>query len=566
MKRSYVTAAILMAVVLSVGCARRPAIEYWFVDSLTKVFPDDPAGKERLKAATFHAARGSNASIQLALRPTYHAGNVYVDALALKGPGLPMETARVRWVEYVVVTTNTQNTPDDELLRKAPALFPDALFTEFPISIPKDQTRSVWVTVRVPANQQPGEYAGQLRLRQATDTVASIPYKLVVREAVVPAKPPLAVTNHFNMSDAHVSQFYGCSPYSSAWWSLVTNYARFQAGYYQNSVRANPVELVSVDAPGGAFRYDFSNFERFVETFEAAGVKGYIEGENLMERERRRDSTVMTSAWVVEGGKPELRAIPYDDPRAQRFLNSFLPALYQRLQERGWTKKYLQGILDEPNQWEIKAFLDTAEKVRRLMPGVRTIEPVGLRQDVGFMKKTVDIWTPLLGTFDDKMDLLRKHVTEDGGELWFYTCLSPRGRYPNRFIDTALLKTRILHWMNFKYDFRGYLHWGGNHWGPEPLKDTQPVINQGRTYLPPGDAYITYPNRAGRSLYSSIRLEQMREGIEDFGLLTELAKKDPERAKAIAYEAVQSFQEYVRDPAAFRAIQLKLLDALRNPT
>jgi hypothetical protein len=158
------------------------------------------------------------------------------------------------------------------------------------------------------------------------------------------------------------------------------------------------------------------------------------------------------------------------------------------------------------------------------------------------------------------MDILRQHV-DRGGELWYYTALSPRGRYPNRFIDYSLTKVRLLHWINFKYDFGGFLHWGGNFWGPEPFMDTQPVINQGRTYLPPGDAYITYPNRLNRTLYSSIRLEQMREGIEDFGLLAELSKTDEPRARRIAGEMVQSFTEYVRDPARFREIQRELLEA-----
>ena len=88
------------------------------------------------------------------------------------------------------------------------------------------------------------------------------------------------------------------------------------------------------------------------------------------------------------------------------------------------------------------------------------------------------------------------------------------------------------------------------------------MINEGRTYLPPGDAYITYPDRAGRGLFSSIRLEQMREGIEDYALLTELAKKDEARAKQIAGEAVKTFVDYVREPTQFRAIQRKLLEGL----
>jgi hypothetical protein len=225
------------------------------------------------------------------------------------------------------------------------------------------------------------------------------------------------------------------------------------------------------------------------------------------------------------------------------------------LERRGWGKSYLQGVLDEPHQGEHEAFAETAAKVRKLLPGVRIIEPVGAKQDLSFMRD-VDILTLQLGTFDEaRLKELRKH------ELWLYTALEPLGEYPNRFIDYSLNKVRILHWMNYRYGFRGWLHWGGNYWGPEPTLDTQPVINQGRTYLPPGDAYITYPDRLRHSLYSSIRLEQMREGIEDFALLDLISKRGAAAADKLANEAVRTFTDYVREPEKFRAIHVRLLEA-----
>ena len=543
------------------GCSRRPPLESWFVDSLTKVFPDDGSGANRLDGASFHAARRSNTSIQLVLRSARTLGDLYVDALPLDGPGMPIGAPRVRWVEYVVVTSNTQDTPDDELLRKAPALFPDALLDGFPITLEKNKTRSVWLTVRVPAGQEPGNYAGRIRLRQGREELAVLDYRLTVHAAVVPSPIPLTVTNHFSFSDGLIQQFFGCTRFSSEWWDLIGNFARFLAGYHQSSIVADPVTLAIAEPAGGSIRYNFQNFERYIETFHSAGVRGAIEGGNLLTRERRPNAPVMARVWVIESGQAVRRELPVEDARAQQFLNTFLPALYRRLDTQGWTKSYLQGILDEPHKGETEAYVKTAELVRRLMPGVRTMKPVGAKQDLSFMEKTTDIWVPCLGSFDDKLDLLQGHLKR-GGDLWYYTCLAPRGRYPNRFIDYSLTKVRILHWINFKYGFRGYLHWGGNHWGPEPLKDTQPVINDGRTYLPPGDAYITYPNRLRRSLDSSIRLEQMREGIEDFGLLEELSRKEPARARKLAEEAVRSFTDYVRDPKEFRAIQQGLLGAL----
>jgi hypothetical protein len=58
-----------------------------------------------------------------------------------------------------------------------------------------------------------------------------------------------------------------------------------------------------------------------------------------------------------------------------------------------------------------------------------------------------------------------------------------------------------------------------------------------------------------------MRYEAMRDGIEDFELLTLLAKKNPGKAHEIAGEAVHSFTEFVRDEQALRAMRLKLLEA-----
>jgi hypothetical protein len=176
------------------------------------------------------------------------------------------------------------------------------------------------------------------------------------------------------------------------------------------------------------------------------------------------------------------------------------------------------------------------------------------------LSEFVDIWVPVLSSFDDRFAVLAKH-REAGGTTWFYTCIVPGGRYLNRFIDQSLLKVRLLHWFNFRHGLTGYLHWGGNSWHGDPFKQVQPVINDGRTLLPAGDSHIVYPDPARMSILSSIRLEEMREGIEDCELLWDLASKDPERADELVRQAVPHVNDYVRDPREFRKLYQSLLEA-----
>jgi chemotaxis methyl-accepting protein methylase len=96
------------------------------------------------------------------------------------------------------------------------------------------------------------------------------------------------------------------------------------------------------------------------------------------------------------------------------------------------------------------------------------------------------------------------------------------------------------------------------------VKDTQPVIDANTQLLPAGDAFIVYPDRAGKSVYSSIRLETMREGIEDYELLKQLQHKSPATAEQLSQTVIASFTEYVRDPRTFREVERRLLEALSN--
>ena len=132
----------------------------------------------------------------------------------------------------------------------------------------------------------------------------------------------------------------------------------------------------------------------------------------------------------------------------------------------------------------------------------------------------------------------------------------------NRLIDYGLIKTQLLQWVNFRYDLTGYLHWGGNYWNSDPISNTQTELGHGwgANTIPAGDGFIVYPDKENKSVFSSIRLEAMREGIEDYELLRVLEKKDPKAAHALAEKMVRSFTDYVRDPVEFRRIQKQLYE------
>jgi hypothetical protein len=87
-------------------------------------------------------------------------------------------------------------------------------------------------------------------------------------------------------------------------------------------------------------------------------------------------------------------------------------------------------------------------------------------------------------------------------------------------------------------------------------------FNQTDIFFPPGDTHITYPGSEGP--LSSMRLEAMRAGIEDYELLRLLAGKNKVAADEIADCCLTSFNEANEDPTHFQRVHRQLLQALSN--
>ncbi len=559
--RIFPVICVLTCVILSTPAAQAGPLRSWFVDSLVKVFPADPAGSHRLVRPEFGAARNQHISIQLAVRSTKPIPDLSAEVTPLQSTdGRTIKAGAVHPVGYVVVGSHTKDTPAEELVGEAPGWYPDPLF-DLPIRLEANRTRSLWITLAVPADAAPGLYTGAFLLNSGGRTLAREKFQVRIFAATVPDRMSLKVTNWFNLGDKASRQFYGVPQFSDGWWTLIENVGRVMADHRQNMVITPVLNLVQTRLETDHLAFDFSNFDRWVETFRKAGVIGYIEGGHLLGRAGSYDAALTVHVLQNDSGKIAQLTLPPDDPRVESFMQAFLPALNSHLEQKGWKDIYLQHILDEAHGSEPPYYARFAELVHRFMPGIRTMDAVDAENMPEELQKHCDIWVPQLGRFDNQMDLLRNRIA-GGREVWFYTCLFPNKRYLNRLIDYPLLKVRLLHWLNFRYGFAGYLHWGWNYWTPEPINDTQPVIDANTELLPPGDAFIVYPDRANKSVFSSIRLEAMREGIEDYELLMILREKDPAEAGRLSQAAVSSLTEYLRSPAEFRRLELGLLETL----
>ncbi len=540
---------------LPLHAAQRDNLSVWLVDSLVKVFPDSPAVTSKSELALV-SARNGHTSLQVALRSELHR----VVRVRITAPRLGHEALRVRTYRVGTVTVNSHptDTPLNEVVRSEVGAYPDPLFPlEKEIPVEASRTETVWVSVFTPADTRPGIYGAVVEI-DAGKQKLRLPFRVEVFAATVPKEQKLWVTNwlwfEHELMEKHYPQLKS-DP--DRYWRVLENVGRTMAEYKQNVVFTPVRALAKAQLAEGALQYDFGLVDRWIEIFDKAGMARMVEGGHLSGRlGGGYDSPYVIPTDLIENGQLVRKELPADDPRAEQNLREFLRQLRTHLKQKGWLSRYVQHVHDEPHGAEMPIYRRFVHIVSEELPGVPTLDAVSLRENISAQEETT-IWVPKLGTFDEGLDAIAAHKAR-GGQSWYYICLDPRGRYLNRFIDFPTLKVRLLPWLNYRYGLTGYLHWGGNFWTDRPFENLQPDWGGG-FFLPAGDDAIVYPDPEHDGVFVSLRLEVMREGIEDYELLMESARHAPERTDALARTVMPAFTDYIRDVSQFRKFERKLL-------
>jgi hypothetical protein len=539
----------------------------WWVDSLAQLLESSAPADTRIEGR-IDVARGEVEAIQLAVRagPAGGAGETddndairRVRAAAEPfGAGLAV---RIRAVGRVPIVRGTHRTPVEERVAAPPVALPDPLFPRSEIELAPGRTESFWLDVAVPAGTAPGTYRTEVALTAGGETMR-LPLILEVHAAAVPFECSMDLTNWFSVRPKDMG-FGDAAPGSDEWWECARLLFDSMWAHRQNMfwTPLTPPWIRPVKAPDGSLAFDFTFFDRWVEEFSRprGGERvTYIEGQPIAARHGGYDGKVMARVWRISEGVIEQADLQPDDPAARAGYAAFLTALRDHLKNKGWIDRFRIHICDEPHGAQLEPYAVVAGYVREFAPELRIMEALDVRDDFAFFEKNCDVWVPQLGRFEKSLPRMQERLAR-GEEVWIYTCLFPNGSYPNRFVDYHLIKTRILKWIVFQWDFSGYLHWGFNHWRGDPFENLEPH-HHGKTHLPAGDAWIVYPGE--RAVLDSIRHEAMRDGIEDCELLKLLAARDPGRARDLAGSVVRTFTDYEREPAAFREVRRALLKTL----
>ncbi|MFC5649911.1 DUF4091 domain-containing protein [Paenibacillus solisilvae] len=402
-------------------------------------------------------------------------------------------------------------------------------------------TEAIYVCWEIPADTAPGKFTGELHVTMGEET-CRIPVEIEVFQAVVPEQETLAVTNWFSLPN--MAKRYNVELWSEEHWGMILKYGKLMRRARQTHFWVPMDAVVIQEISEGMYQFNFERAERLIKLYLELGFT-HIEGGLVAGRKDFWGSEFFI--WNTWNNGEALKALSTE---GYAYLSQYLPAWRTFLEQNGWLNILVQHVADEPIGQSVEEYRILSGIVRKFMPGVPLLEAVETYDLAG----SVDILVPKNVYYLEHREQFEK-LRSLGDKLWFYTCCFPGGYSMNRLWDMPLLRTRYLHWGNYKYDLEGFLHWGLNH-----CDDDKDPFEQTDLFFPPGDTHITFPGPDGP--WGSMRLESMRAGIEDYELLKLLAKKDKALADELTDSCLISFNKANEDPVHFEHVHRKLLQAV----
>jgi len=238
-------------------------------------------------------------------------------------------------------------------------------------------------------------------------------------------------------------------------------------------------------------------------------------------------------------------------------------------------RAYVYGFDEWRNTEHYDLIRHSFELLKKRVPGIKACSTVSF--PVEPITETIDAWCPgLCYEFAGYKDARKR-----GQEVWYYSGAAPYAPFPtHELVDVPAVEARAFFWIAWRYQYTGWLHWqlncwydnmdGDDRWPEVPWNAT----HAGRTHN--GETGYIYPGPEATPL-PSVRLENMRDGIEDydyFWILNEAVNKLPDgdprkaRGRKLLQESIMTLcpsrAHFERDPERVLAIHRRLGQAIED--
>lgn len=425
------------------------------------------------------------------------------DLKSANGKVLPKENLQINMVRYVVSNYpyGASNVTCEPSPYKETYLMPDRFEAFDQFDVPGRTVRPVWLTLEVPSDLEPGTYQGTMQVT-AVNYTATLSLKVNVQAQVVPKPSDWKFRLDLWQNPWVVAWYYDLKPWSDEHKALLKKHLKLYAdsgGKYittyavhspwaDNSYMIEGGMIDWIKESNGAWRFDYSIFDQYVELSMEAGIDEAITiytpipWGNRFRYKDEKTGTYIYETWA---------------PGSNEFKdqwNVFLTDLKTHLEKKGWFDKTYLGINE-----------NTLDQTLAAIKVVKTHSDKWRITYAGDWHKELDL------LLDDYSYLYGKEPTiaeqkeraARGALSTYYVCCNPAK--PNNFVFSPPIEGRWISWYSLAYGYDGFLRWAYDAWPGDPVRDAR------HGSWAAGDCFLIYPGAN-----SCIRLEKLREGIVDF--------------------------------------------------
>lgn len=408
--------------------------------------------------------------------------------------------------------------------------WPDPLLPAKNFKVPSDSVQPLWFTVTAPVGTKPGVYQSSITIK-ASGCQKKVPLTILVRNFTLPRPGALAVP--FGIYMDTVANWY-CGKGGrlkvedfAKWCEFLTDYRLTPKNIGDEYVKIIHESHNEVDS------VDMNDLQKTVGKLSSK-LSPYAYG-----LYRLPSAPVIQKALSLKDANitPESVAAPvkkyYDGWKRQGFPDTV----------------YVYGIDEPVGDEQFEFTRKTYELIKKSVPTCKIMQTGRCAEPrlVGL----VDIWCPKTSIAENPFFAER---LAGGDTLWAYVCVNPIPPYANFFIDEPAIDHRILFWQIKQINATGLLLWSTTWW-----KGLEPTAASGKTCFPElpldmrqsqeyrrqsvhtnGDGILIYPGKNLTPL-PSIRLEVIRDGIEDYEYFLILEELTAKVKKIDSYKNAKGF-------------------------
>lgn len=498
-------------------------LKIWQTDQPFKVLKNKEYTKRTVSELSVKLYGNETESVRFYITPKRNVRSLRISAAEL-GPSVKIS---VGYVLYVNVEKSSAGT------RSETGLYPDAVL---PFEIAQKQglntveageNQEIYIRVKTEKEAVAGEYLTQLTV-WADDEKIVLPLRITVWDYVLPEKN--RTRQYFILDEEHLRLVEGDAGFqaykkyyeqllqyrvngSRMPFSLKGDYRTVTANYIENLRVYYPDERITVFALPVFYTEanDDVDYARTEYVFNEVVEASVRDGVDYFEK-------ALTYLWILDEPHLSPMRMGYCQkvlPKFELLKNKIASACAERAGENAICGRLAKSVKDMPNL--ITAGINA--KILADEPDEYSIA-----------------WCP---PFDNlsQHEFAKMTGVLNKGEKWWYGCNWPAPPYPTYHIDDRYLSPRVLSWIQYAYNVTGNLYWRINYWAKnedgkliyiDPYEHiTYPTTN--------GEGMLVYPGRkfGTDGFVPSIRLEAIRDGIEDYEALCCLQELLEENARKI---------------------------------